>query len=329
MEFFLGKSIRIDRSEGPHTVYHALKEYGEQETKNLPDVFDVLNCLEGCNMGTACGNQRNTFQVNQIMDEARKSASLGRDTSYFESLYEQYDDMFKLEDFLCSYTPTPIHIPNIADSDIEQAFQALNKKSAAQRNFDCSACGSDTCRDMARRIALHVNIPENCLQRNREKAEEEHQTAIKEHQILADLHRANIDNAARIEGEMNKIKESVTKVYSSIGTVGSSISGFDTLERTIDDIAATINIIAINASIEAARVGAAGKTFGVIAAEVQRLAKESQDTIKQNHVVFSSAKSSVGDIEEMMKQILDIVTTAYDNIQSINRSDDENLRSVY
>jgi ferredoxin len=328
IEFFLGKSMRIDRSEGPSIVYHALNDYESQRGKNLPVVFDVLNCLEGCNVGSGAGHNKNIFEVNHAMDQARKAAAENRDMSYFDSLYQKYDDMFRLEDFLCGYTPTPIHTANITDSDIERAFLAMDKKTDLQRKFDCSACGSSTCLKMARKIALRVNIPENCQLRNRERADAEHRVAIEEHQILADLHKVNIDNANKIEEEMDRIKEFVTKVYADIGTVSSSIAGFGTLERTIDDIAATINIIAIDASIEAARVGASGKAFGVIAAEVQSLAKASQDSIEQNHIVFSAAKASVGDIESMMKQILDIVTTAYNNIQDINRANEEKSNTI-
>jgi hypothetical protein len=328
IEFFLGRAASIDRSEGPRTVYHALDEYETQEVKNLPDVFDVLNCLEGCNAGSATGHCHNIFHINRVMDKARKAAAENRDMSYFESLYQQYDDMFRFEDFLCGYTLTPVKVPNVTDADLERAFLAMEKTTDIQRKFDCSACGTNPCYDMARKLALRVNLPENCLQRNKEKAEAEHQVAIEEHQILASLHKVNIENANKIEEEMDKIKEFVTKVHADIGTVGSSIAGFGTLERTIDDIAATINIIAINASIEAARVGAAGKAFGVIAAEVQSLAKASQDSIKQNHAVFASAKSSVSDIESMMTQILEIVTTAYNNIQDINRANEENSTPV-
>ena len=318
VEFFLGKAVSIDKCEGPDVVYHALDEYEKQQKKNLPAVFDVLNCLEGCNVGPGTGHSKNIFEMSRSMDQARKAASEGRDRSYFESLFQQYDEKFKLEHFLCSYTPTPINIPSVTSTDIERAYLAMEKKTEMQRKFDCSACGSNTCYDMARKIVLRVNIPENCMQTNREKAEAEHR-------ILAELQEVNINNASQIEREIDRIKESVTKIYSNISTISSSIAGFGTLERTIDDIAATINIIAINASIEAARVGNAGKAFGVIAAEVQSLAKASQDSIKQNHEVFSAAKSSVGEIETMMKQILDIVTTAYDKIHNINLANKGNV----
>ncbi|MCL1790030.1 MAG: 4Fe-4S binding protein [Peptococcaceae bacterium] len=53
VEHYLGKSVRVDKAEGPG-IYHVLDEYAEQPLANLPVIFDVLNCQEGCNMGTGC-----------------------------------------------------------------------------------------------------------------------------------------------------------------------------------------------------------------------------------------------------------------------------------
>ena len=72
IEYYLGKEIRIDKSEGQDTVYKALNEYAETDEENLPLVFDVLNCPEGCNMGTACERETNIFEIGRIMDDARK-----------------------------------------------------------------------------------------------------------------------------------------------------------------------------------------------------------------------------------------------------------------
>ena len=51
--------------------------------------------------------------------------------------------------------------------------------------------------------------------------------------------------------------------------------------RDIQKISTAINLISINASIEAARAGEAGRTFAVIAAEIQTLSKRSQRLLKE------------------------------------------------
>jgi CO dehydrogenase/acetyl-CoA synthase gamma subunit (corrinoid Fe-S protein) len=59
----------------------------------------------------------------------------------------------------------------------------MGKESEIYRKFDCAACGSDTCHDMARKLGLRVNIPENCAQRNRDMIKVEHK-------VLTDLQKA-------------------------------------------------------------------------------------------------------------------------------------------
>jgi len=316
IEFFLGNALSIDRAEGKHVVYHKLDEYASQHRDDLPDIFDVLNCEEGCNRGPASGNTKTTFQMNRAMDKARKIATDDRDKEYYESLFDQYDSEFQLDYFLRRYTPTPISVRKVTDADIDRVFELMNKNTDSKRKFDCSACGSDTCLGMARKIALNVNIPENCLQSSREQSEEGEK-------VLAELHKINLDNAALIEEDVNQIKSFVDNVWSQVGSVYDSISGFDKAEKTINDISLQINIIAINASIEAARLGASGKAFGVIAEEIRKLAAATQKTMNENSQVFSTAESTMGEMGEMIRQIMDIVATAYSNIQKINQANNE------
>ncbi|MCL1983028.1 MAG: methyl-accepting chemotaxis protein [Clostridiales bacterium] len=317
IEFFLGNSLSIDRAEGKHVVYRKLDEYDEQHGVDLPNVFDVLNCEEGCNMGPASANQSSFFQVSRAMDKARKAAWEGRDASYFEALYEEYDTKLQLNHFLRSYTPMPAHSASVTDADIEKAYMMMNKDTDAKRKFDCGACGSDTCLGMARKLALHVNIPENCLQSSRLKIEAEQQ-------VLSDLHRINLDNAEEIERDIDQIKGHVEQLWSNISAVNSAISGFDKVEDIINNISFQINIIAINASIEAARLGEVGKAFSVIAEEVRKLARVTQETMAENHAMIAGATGTMGGMNAMIKQILDSVTSAYDRITEINRANAEN-----
>ena len=316
IEFFLGSALSIDRSEGKHVVYHKLDEYSTQEQGDLPDIFDVLNCEEGCNRGPASGNKNTTFQMNRAMDKARRTAMEGRNKEHYESLFAEYDSMFNLDYFLRRYTPMPISLKKITEADIDRVFSLMNKDTDSKRKFDCSACGSDTCTSMARKIALNVNIPENCLQISQERSEEGQR-------ILAELHRINLDNASQIEEDVDQIKSIVEKVWSHVDLVSDSISGFEKAEKTINDISLQINIIAINASIEAARLGTSGKAFGVIAEEIRKLAMATKETMMENSRVFSSAESTMGDMGELMKQIMEIVSAASKNIQEINQANNE------
>jgi len=49
----------------------------------------------------------------------------------------------------------------------------------------------------------------------------------------------------------------------------------------IDHISTSINMISVNASVEAARAGEFGKSFAVIAAEIQSLSSQSKQAIQK------------------------------------------------
>ncbi len=165
VEQYLGKSLRIDKSEGQEVVYHALDRFAKKRGVNLPVIFDVLNCPEGCNLGTGCAHERDEFDVNAIMDEARQNILRERSQEDFEALYADYDKKLNLNDFIRKYTPVRLAPYNASQEQIHRSFQQLGKDTELKQNFDCSACGADTCLDMAKKVACGLNIPENCVQR--------------------------------------------------------------------------------------------------------------------------------------------------------------------
>jgi len=183
IEFFLGRSFSIDKAEG-FDVYESLISYAATPSELLPDIFDVLNCNDGCNIGPASSNEINKFHINREMDKNREMATHDRKMEYFTALYENYDKTFKITDFMRKYTPVCTPYPQITDEDVEKAFVLMGKNSFEKKNVDCFACGSKTCYDMARKIALGVNIPTNCIVNAMETAREEQAKAvIKAHEI--------------------------------------------------------------------------------------------------------------------------------------------------
>ena len=73
----------------------------------------------------------------------------------------------------------------------------------------------------------------------------------------------------------------------------------------IDEIATQTNMLALNAAIEAARVGASGRGFSVVAEEVRRLSLRSSDMAREvNKVIKASVEKmqeGVSDADDMKK----------------------------
>jgi hypothetical protein len=168
IEYFLGNSIRTDKAEGT-AIYSLLDEYAEADVKLVPRIFHVLNCRDGCNIGTGGLKDVKFFNVQSRMSETKRLVQDNQNKMDYEANYRKYDETFDLNLFLRRYSPETILPEYVSEDDIAAAFKLLGKDTYAKQNFNCGACGSATCLEMAHKIALRVNIPLNCVIKSRDE----------------------------------------------------------------------------------------------------------------------------------------------------------------
>ena len=179
IQFFMGDKFNIDREEG-REVYKRLNVYALTPKEMLPHVFDVLNCHDGCNVSASsisAGSRPqavNIFEINHVMNKQKYAMLKKRDREYFESVFKSYDDRLNISHFLRNYKPISAPQVQITEEDINNAFKLLGKSEHRKQHINCGACGSETCHGMARKIALDVNIPVNCIVKTMEDARYEH-----------------------------------------------------------------------------------------------------------------------------------------------------------
>ena len=186
IEYFIGRKLHISQAEGLN-AYNRLDVYAQTPDSFRPELFDVLNCPEGCSFGPAASLNRNVFEIDKIMNDKMKTAAEAEKRRRYEAVFRSYGDVFDLASFIREYRSIPIVSPQITEEDIDRAFAALGKTDFEKQNFDCGACGSKTCRDMARKIALGVNIPGNCIVKSKEDARIEHERNMLAQAQLAEM----------------------------------------------------------------------------------------------------------------------------------------------
>ena len=303
LEYYLGKSLRIDKSEGPGIVYEALDAYAHSPAKLLPAVFDVLSCAEGCNSGTGCDHhQADFFGINTSMSNSR-NAALSK--GHLDELFARFDRALKLEDFIRHYTSMTIRPIYYSNDMLETAYHSLGKEDEASRVFDCGACGCDSCHEMAILVAKGVNTPLNCM----DKA---HRDILREHNAA----KADLVHFEKVLEDMINIREVTEKIVSSVGDITSVISSYSKMIAEIEKIAISVNIIAINASIESARAGEHGRTFTVVADEIRRLAQSSDESAKRTKEASNMAVKALEEINNMVSIISLNVNEAYEHIEA-------------
>jgi iron only hydrogenase large subunit-like protein len=310
VDFMLGKALRIDKSEGQKVVYKDLDTFRKEDPANLPAVFDVLNCAEGCNLGTGCRHDKTLFELNAAMEKARQNAVKGRDREYFEQLYQEYDKTLRLNDFMRNYRPVPVRSIKIDNNAIEEAFVQLGKHDDENRTFDCGACGSDTCLEMAQKIAKKINTHENCIKRA-------HDIMKAEHATIVTWQKNNTEAINTISADIDEIKVMTDKIVSTVTDVDKLINLYDMVTKDIDKIASNVHMISINASIEAARAGDQGRSFAVVAEAIRSLAGETQKATAKISNATGEAKSALGAISKMVTTIGEDVTKANSDVREI------------
>ena len=113
-----------------------------------------------------------------------------------------------------------------------------------------------------------------------------------------------------VDTAMQRIDSSVRQLQRAIDEVGNVSGEITNITRVIGDIADETNLLSLNASIEAARAGAAGKGFTVVASEIGKLAQTSMESVKHIDTL----------VMEIQRLIGDVIVQANSSVESINSS---------
>ncbi|MEY8353465.1 methyl-accepting chemotaxis protein [Lachnospiraceae bacterium 54-53] len=102
--------------------------------------------------------------------------------------------------------------------------------------------------------------------------------------------RQTLDQSAEQFSQMDKqmqvINAAVSESLLTIEALDKSMEQVNSFLSMISQIAGETNLLALNASIEAARAGAAGAGFSVVAAQIKQLAQQSAQAVDDiNHIV--------------------------------------------
>jgi methyl-accepting chemotaxis protein len=132
--------------------------------------------------------------------------------------------------------------------------------------------------------------------------------------------------------------EGVTEARTATGTIerlGVSSEEIGAVVRTITAIAGQTHLLALNATIEAARAGAAGAGFAVVAHEVKELAQETakatEDIARRVEAIqgdTGSAVAAIGRISTVISSINDFQLTIASAVEEQTATTTEMARSV-
>lgn len=358
--------LNVITSEGTNKLYRELDSYLDQDERWLPDVFDVLNCETGCNGGPAIGADHQRFAMNDIMHDVevyarnkRKSERKKTRKGYQDKQFSEFDEQLRLEDYMRTYRPYQIERREVTESQINEAFATLNKHSETERNFDCHACGYQSCREMAIALARGINEKENCHQYMLSSIQEERQKVSRVNEEVLSMNKELMDIFGELSQSIDLVKEQAGLIWKSgqessaeMNTVTEHMSELNELNKSISDsmqdinvnierynlmtqdvqsIAGKINLLSLNAAIEAARAGDAGRGFAVVATNIRDLSDNSKEAVgsaKENDEGIHQAMDNIsGIVDNFNREIENLMVSVDSAVQNVNQSLD-NSRAI-
>jgi methyl-accepting chemotaxis protein len=92
--------------------------------------------------------------------------------------------------------------------------------------------------------------------------------------------------------EMQSIRQKVEKIATQILALSAQTQKIGIIISKVDEIAEQTNLLSLNASIEAAKAGDSGKGFSVVAAEIRKLARQSQQAVSEIADIISEIQAA-------------------------------------
>lgn len=356
-------NLNVITSEGTESLYHDMETYSELREQDKPDLFDVLNCGDGCNGGPATGVHYQRFAMNNIMHDveqyARKVRKANTTKKGIDQQFAEFDRTLNLDDYIRTYKRYPIDKKGTSQKEIDNAFALMGKHTDAEKRFDCHSCGYHSCRDMAIAIARGLNTPENChefmmksIQEERQRVNEVNEKVLAMNDELMRVFKELYKNIAAVKHETEQIQQESSRssqemanvskriedlnqmnqnITQAMLAINQSIAKYNEMTQNVEKIAGKINLLSLNAAIEAARAGEAGRGFAVVASSIRELSDNSKTSVgsaKENDDEIRNAIENVNlAIENFDTTVKELITVTDGAIEGVKTTSD-NSQSI-
>jgi iron only hydrogenase large subunit-like protein len=305
--------INIGVSSGVLSVYHDINAYAEVSDLKRPDVFDVLSCDAGCNLGPAADTKNTCFDVMKIMRDIEKEAKSRRKTNVFrpgeDKLFKKFDEELNIDDFMRTFKSTNSS-PVPSEKQLDSIYKLMGKNTNAEKCYDCRACGYDSCHDMATAICRGLNTPNNCVVHAKSELTAQHSELVENQKKFIENKEICLTLSKELKAKMNDIK-------SNLSAISDSTDKTSERSRVVNDL--LTNIITFCQNNETLNAEGINQMIVILETTVKAF-----NGLDEN---VNTTKKSSGQINQSVAEIKDLIDSINKTLgetADVKKSDDTN-----
>jgi len=200
---FYSNDLWVRQIEGHEAAYEYLDKYSKKvdNGNKLPNIIDILNCSQGCNLGSAACKNMDDDYINYQMNELKNAKINNLQDNQSDLLLEAFDKELSINDFIRTYSDKSGFIKKIVqptEEEYEKIFNELYKFTEESRNINCFTCGYGSCRNFAKAIYNGLDTPISCIHYTRQIEME----FLKEKEIAESANKAKSEFLANMSHEI-------------------------------------------------------------------------------------------------------------------------------
>ena len=305
------KNAWVRQIEGQEHAYHYLDNYSDRLKSNnqLPLLVDILNCAQGCNLGTGtCKNisiDDCDYILNALKEEKLEDKGGKLITRKIDWVYKFFDNTLKVEDFMRNYN-TNLKITELnepSELQYNDIFDKMHKHTKVEQTLNCASCGYNTCRDMAKAIFNNLNILSNCIDYNRHAVIEEKNKAEAKNIELETINReinTILEDVNELSNERLRKSESMSSIIKTLASASDKTSrGVEQVNESVEQIAKNTK----NVSTFTQDVSASVNSIVIAMKEINISLNEISNNCGRSKNITYDAKTKAKDTNEIIEKL--------------------------